>query len=69
MQPHFLRSTLHFMAAHDDIGMVITPQRFSNVVEGADVLNHINADYWDLILPGLDGLGFISCPGASPKVS
>ena len=63
VQPHFLDYTLHYLAAHDDICMVITPQRFTNIVRGADVLNHINSDYWDLILPGLDGLGFISCPG------
>ena len=63
LDPEFLHSTLQYFSMHPDIAMVITPQRFRQTVPLADVLNHINADYWDLMMPGLDGLGFISCPG------
>ena len=64
VEPNFLTATLQYFSAHEDIAMVITPQRFTPTAKpNADVLNHINADYWDLLLPGLDGLGFTSCPG------
>lgn len=34
-----------------------------NVDPDMDVLNHINADYFELMQPGMDALDFISCPG------
>ena len=59
----FLRRTLGYFLLQPRIAKVITPQDFWNIDGHADVLNHIDASFWQVMQPGLDALGFISCTG------
>jgi len=48
----------------DDVGMVLSPQSFSNLRPHADIFNHGNVQFWEYAQHGYDAIGFISCTGA-----
>jgi len=44
---------------------VLTPQRFGNVAEDADVFNHSNRHFWEVLSPGLAAWGMAVCTGSN----
>ncbi len=44
---------------------VLTPQRFGNVAEDADIFNHSNRHFWEVLIPGLAAWGMAVCTGSN----
>ncbi|KAI8463461.1 MAG: glycosyl hydrolase family 9-domain-containing protein [Monoraphidium minutum] len=49
----------------DSVALCLTPQAFSNADAAADVFNNANAQFWELVLPGCDALGYVACTGTN----
>ena len=44
---------------------VLTPQRFGNVEQAADIFNHSNRHFWEAMIPGLTAWGMVVCTGSN----
>ena len=62
-EPCFTRISLHF--EQFPLLQVLTPQRFGNVAEDADVFNHSNRHFWEVLIPGLAAWGMAVCTGSN----
>ncbi len=60
----FFLKMLPCLDGGDDVGMVLSPQSFSNLRPHADIFNHGNVQFWEYAQHGYDAIGFISCTGA-----
>ena len=47
------------------VGLVLTPQRYANVDERADIFNHSNRHFWEAMIPGLTSWGMVVCTGTN----
>jgi endoglucanase len=47
------------------VGLVLTPQRYANVDERADIFNHSNRHFWEAMIPGLTAWGMVVCTGTN----
>ena len=52
-------------AAPSRVGLVLTPQRYANVDERADIFNHSNRHFWEAMIPGLTAWGMVVCTGTN----
>jgi len=52
-------------AAPARVGLVLTPQRYANVDERADIFNHSNRHFWEAMIPGLTAWGMVVCTGTN----
>eukprot|EP00884_Botryococcus_braunii_P022000 jgi/Botrbrau1/8484/Bobra.0237s0099.1 len=50
--PAFFLHTLPVLDDSPEVGLVLTPQRFGNVDEPADIFNHTNRHFWEAMIPG-----------------
>lgn len=63
-KPNFYTKILEVMA-DDDCSLCLTPQGFHNVNPQTDIFNNLNLSFWEYMLPGCDGLGYIACTGTN----
>jgi hypothetical protein len=49
----------------DTNSLCLTPQAFKNVPPAADLFNAINPQFWEVVLPGCDALGYVACTGTN----
>ena len=63
--PDFFTRALPPLSESDAVALVLTPQRFANVDDGADVFNHGNAHFWEAALPGAAAWGAVVCTGTN----
>jgi hypothetical protein len=63
----FFLKMLPCLDGGDDVGMVLSPQSFSNLRPHADIFNHGNVQFWEYAQHGYDAIGFISCTGAARR--
>ncbi|KAK9821120.1 hypothetical protein WJX81_000795 [Elliptochloris bilobata] len=61
----FFMRTLPLLRESPSIALVLTPQRFGNVAEEADVFNHSNRHFWEVLIPGLAAWGMAVCTGSN----
>lgn len=47
------------------MAQVLTPQKFGNVDEPADIFNHTNRHFWEAMIPGLTAWGMVVCTGSN----
>ena len=52
-------------SASRGVGLVLTPQRYANVDERADIFNHSNRHFWEAMIPGLTSWGMVVCTGTN----
>ena len=64
-EPSFFTKTLPALAASPDTALVLTPQRFANVDDAADIFNHSNRHFWEAMIPGLTAWGMVVCTGTN----
>lgn len=63
--PDFFTRALPPLASSPSIALVLTPQRFANVDDAADVFNHGNAHFWEAVMPGAAAWGAVVCTGSN----
>ena len=63
--PSFFVKTLPALAASPDTALVLTPQKFANVDDAADIFNHSNRHFWEAMIPGLTAWGMVVCTGTN----
>ena len=61
----FFTRTLPALAASPDTALVLTPQKFANVDDAADIFNHSNRHFWEAMIPGLTAWGMVVCTGTN----
>jgi len=61
----FYTKTLPSLAASADTALVLTPQKFANVDDAADIFNHSNRHFWEAMIPGLTAWGMVVCTGTN----
>lgn len=49
----------------NNLDLVLSPQYFTNILPFADAFNHLNPQFWEYILPGLQPLGYVACTGTN----
>ena len=63
--PDFFKRALPPLASSPSVALVLTPQRFANVDDAADVFNHGNAHFWEAVMPGVAAWGAVVCTGSN----
>jgi hypothetical protein len=58
-----LLQAIRALHADESLDLVLFPQSFTNQDPNADVFNHINAQFWEYLLPGLHRWGYVACTG------
>lgn len=61
----FLMRLVHNFDYDRKLGLVVTPQMFSNTEKYADIFNHYNIQFWEYILPTFDCTNTIFCTGSN----
>lgn len=60
----FLVRVLEVMA-DEEVALCLTPQFFGDISYARDIFNNSNLSFWEYMLPGTDGFGYVACTGTN----